>query len=130
MPGFVRQLPHIRARKTSLKPWNREARHGWQMRLRIAHEWDIGIADARKIQEQLREKWIEEDRFGEIRTVAGLDAAFVLVGSQAFRRKHSRWGAFREANARIPGAVGYRHSVMQGLERAFAEVRLQVRYRP
>ncbi len=44
----------------------------------MTHEWDIGIADARKIQEQLREKWVGEDQFEEIRTVAGLDAAFVL----------------------------------------------------
>src|SRR5258707_4818555 len=125
MPGFVRQLPHIRARKTSLKPWNREARHGWQMRLRIAHEWDIGIADARKIQEQLREKWIEEDRFGEIRTVAGLDAAVVLVGSQAFRRQHSRWAAFREANREIASVEGYRHPQMHELHRVYAPVRLR-----
>jgi hypothetical protein len=41
------------------------------MRLGIAHKWDIGIAKARKIQEKLREKWIGEDEFGEIRTVAG-----------------------------------------------------------
>jgi len=100
------------------------------MRLGIAHKWDIGIADARKIQEQLREKWIEENRFGEIRTVAGLDAAFVLVGSQAFRRKHSRWAALREANRVIAGVVVYSYPEMQELERVFAEVRLKFPYVP
>jgi hypothetical protein len=39
----------------------------------------------------LRHKWIGEDRFGEIRTVAGLDAAFVLTGSQGFAASRNRW---------------------------------------
>ena len=60
------------------------------MRLGMTHKWDIGIAEARKIQEKLREKWIGEDEFGEIRTVAGLDAAFVLTGSQAFAASRNR----------------------------------------
>jgi deoxyribonuclease V len=100
------------------------------MRLGIVHKWDIEIADARKIQQQLREKCIEEDRFGEIRTVAGLDVAFVLVASQAFRRKHSRWTALREANRAIAGVVVYSYPEMQELERVFAEVRLKFPYVP
>jgi deoxyribonuclease V len=100
------------------------------MRLGIAHKWDIGIADARKIQEQLGEKWIGEDQFEEIRTVAGLDAAFVLAGSQAFKRKHSRWTALREANRAIAGVVVYSYPEMRELERAFAEVQLKFPYVP
>ena len=47
------------------------------MRSGITHEWDIGIVQAREIQEKLREKVGRRNEFGEIRTVAGLDAAFV-----------------------------------------------------
>ncbi len=38
-----------------------------------AHEWNVSPAEARAIQESLRERVITEDRFGEIRTVAGVD---------------------------------------------------------
>ena len=37
------------------------------------HEWDVSPAEARAIQESLRERVVTEDRFGEIRTVAGVD---------------------------------------------------------
>ena len=100
------------------------------MRLRMTHEWDIGIADARKIQEQLREKWIGEDRFKEIRTVAGLDAAFVLTGSQAFAASRNRWTALREANRAIAAVVLYKYPEMRELQRTHAEVRLRFPYVP
>ena len=100
------------------------------MRLGMTHKWDIGIADARKLQEQLREKWIREDQFGEIRTVAGLDTAFVLTGSQAFEASRNRWTALREANRAIAGVVLYKYPEMQELQRAYAEVRLQFPYVP
>ncbi len=100
------------------------------MRLEMTHKWDIAIADARKIQEQLRAKWIGVDRFGEIRTVAGLDAAFVLTGSQAFAASRNRWTALREANRAIAAVVLYKYPEMQELQRAHAEVRLQFPYVP
>ncbi len=37
------------------------------------HEWNVSPAQARAIQESLRERVITEDHFGEIRTVAGVD---------------------------------------------------------
>ena len=37
------------------------------------HEWNVSPAEARAIQESLRERVVTEDRFGEIRTVAGVD---------------------------------------------------------
>ena len=37
------------------------------------HAWDVSPAEARAIQESLRERVVTEDRFGEIRTVAGVD---------------------------------------------------------
>jgi deoxyribonuclease V len=100
------------------------------MRLGMTHEWDIGIADARKIQEQLREKWLGEDQFEEIRTVAGLDAAFVLTGSQAFAASQNRWTALREANRAIAAVVLYRYPEMRELQRTHAEVRLRFPYVP
>jgi len=100
------------------------------MRLGITHQWDIETADARKIQEQLREKWIGEDRFKEIRTVAGLDAAFVLTGSQAFEANRNRWAALGEANRAIAAVVLYKYPEMQELQRAHAEVRLRFPYVP
>jgi deoxyribonuclease V len=100
------------------------------MRLGVRHKWEIGIAEARKIQEKLRDKWIGEDRFEEIRTVAGLDAAFVLTGSQGFKAKRSRWTALRQANRVIAGVVLYKYPEMQELQRAHAELRLLFPYVP
>jgi deoxyribonuclease V len=100
------------------------------MRLGATHKWDIGIAEAREIQEKLREKWVGEDRFGEIRTVAGLDAAFVLTGSQAFAASRNRWKALRESNRAIAAVVLYKYPEMKELERAWAEVRLEFPYVP
>ena len=100
------------------------------MRLGIIHKWHIGIAEAREIQEKLREKWVGEDRFGEIRTVAGLDAAFVLTGSQGFAASRNRWTALREANRAIAAVVLYQYPEMKQLQRAWAEVRLRFPYVP
>jgi deoxyribonuclease V len=100
------------------------------MRLGATHKWDIGIAEAREIQEKLREKWVGEDEFGEIGTVAGLDAAFVLTSSQAFEASRNRWTALREANRAIAAVVLYKYPEMKELERAWAEVRLQFPYVP
>jgi deoxyribonuclease V len=100
------------------------------MRLGLKHKWDIGIAEARKIQEKLREKWVGEDRFEETRTVAGLDAAFVLTGSQAFEASRNRWAALREANRAIAAVVLYKYPEMLELQRTHATVRLQFPYVP
>jgi len=67
---------------------------------------------------------------GTIRTVAGLDAAFVLTGSQALRAKTSQWMALREANRAIAAAVVYNYPEMEELERAYAVVRLHFPYVP
>ncbi len=37
------------------------------------HAWDVSPAQARAIQESLRERVVAEDRIGQIRTVAGVD---------------------------------------------------------
>jgi deoxyribonuclease V len=100
------------------------------MRLHWKHKWNVSTAEARKIQEDLRGKWVGEDRLAEIRTVAGLDAAFVLTGSQALKAMRSRWEALREANRAIAAAVVYRYPEMEELERTYAEVRLEFPYVP
>src|SRR2546429_6690120 len=89
------------------------------MRLAKLHEWNVTPAEAREIQEKLRAKWEREDRLGDIRTVAGLDAAFVLSGSQALK-KRSRWTALREANLAIGGVVVFPVPDMVATARASA----------
>jgi len=67
--------------------------------------------------------------WGDVRTVAGLDAAFVLSRSQALK-KGSRWTALREANRAIGGVVVFRYPEMVEIERAHAVVRLRFPYVP
>src|SRR5882724_4246401 len=99
------------------------------MRLAKLHEWNVTAAEAREIQEKLRAKWEREDRLGDIRTVAGLDAAFVLSGSQALK-KRSRWTALHEANRAIGGVVVFRFPEMVEMARASAVLPLRFPYVP
>ena len=46
------------------------------MRYKQLHRWDITPEEARHIQNELRDRVIREDRFGEIRRVAGVDLGF------------------------------------------------------
>ncbi len=100
------------------------------MRLAVTHDWNVGTAEARQIQEELGRKWKGRDRLGKIRTVAGLDTAFVLKGSQALRAKGGRWNAARNANRAIAAVVVYKYPEMKEVERAHAEVRLEFPYVP
>jgi deoxyribonuclease V len=93
------------------------------------HSWRVSTAKARAIQERFRELWQGEDRLGTIRTVAGVDAAFILTGSQAFK-KASRWEKMREANRAIGCVVVFRYPEMVEVERAHAVVRLEFPYVP
>ena len=99
------------------------------MKLAKLHKWNVTPAEAREIQEELRSKWEGEDRLPEIKTVAGLDAAFVLTGSQAFR-KRSRWNAMRDANRAIGGVVVFAFPDMVEIERAHATLPLRFPYVP
>lgn len=100
------------------------------MRLSIRHRWDVSPSQAREIQERLRQKWEGRDRLGKIRTVAGLDVAFILKGSQALKKGRSRWAALRDANRAISGVILYSFPNLQELERATAELPLQFPYVP
>jgi|SRR5579871_3606949 deoxyribonuclease V len=100
------------------------------MRLAKVHEWNVSPAEAREIQEKLRERWEAEDRLPEIRMVAGLDAAFVLTGSQALKKKNSRWSVLRDANRAIGGVVVFRFPEMTEIERVHAAMPLRFPYVP
>lgn len=94
------------------------------------HRWDVTPKRAMAIQEELRQHWIGQDRFGKIRTVGGLDAAFVLVGSQALRKATNRWNALRAANRAIGCVVMYHYPGMEEIERAYAIQPLRFPYVP
>jgi deoxyribonuclease V len=99
------------------------------------HRWDVSLKRARAIQGELRNHWIGEDRFSRIQTVAGLDAAFVLVESQAVKsklpqKKSSTWNILREANRAIGCVVMYRYPDLQEIDRAFAILPLRFPYVP
>lgn len=94
------------------------------------HPWSVSTKEARAIQEKLREEWEGADRFVEIRTVAGLDAAFLISGSQALRKKTSRRNQLRKANEAIGCVVMYQFPEMKEIARAFAIVPLEFPYIP
>jgi deoxyribonuclease V len=94
------------------------------------HAWRVAPEQARAIQEELRKGWEGADRLPELRTVAGLDVAFVLRGSQALKNRRGRWNALREANRAIGCVVMYRFPRMEEVERASAVVPLQFPYIP
>ena len=99
------------------------------MTLKKLHRWNVTPAEARRIQEKLRGKWEGEDRLPEINTVAGLDAAFVLTGSQALKRGPRR-STMRDANQAIGGVVVFRFPEMVEIERSCAVVPLRFPYIP
>ena len=94
------------------------------------HAWRVAPEQARAIQEELRKEWEGADRLPELRTVAGLDAAFVLTGSQSLKKRRGRWNALRDANRAIGCVVVYRFPEMEEVERASAVVPLQFPYIP
>ena len=94
------------------------------------HRWNVDPAEARKIQEELRRHWKSKDSFGAIRTVAGLDASFVLTGSQALKKPASHWNRLREVNQAIGCVVMYCFPEMEEIERAYAILPLEFPYVP
>jgi deoxyribonuclease V len=101
------------------------------------NKWRVTPREAREIQLELRKLWEGKDRLGKIRTVAGLDAAFVLKESQALRpaqggkkMRGGRWKLLRDANRAIGGVVVFRFPEMEEVERAYANVPLRFPYIP
>jgi deoxyribonuclease V len=105
-------------------------KRGSEMRLAREHAWDVTTAEARAIQERLRGHWEGQDRLGKLQTVAGLDAAFVLTGSQAFQVRPNRWSLLRSANQAIGCVVQYRYPEMEEIARACAVLPLGFPYVP
>jgi len=91
------------------------------------HDWRVSPAEARSRQEHLRSFWEGADRLGTIRTVAGLDAAFLLTESQALSTERMRPN---RANRAIGGVVVYRFPELEVLERATALLPLEFPYVP
>ncbi len=96
----------------------------------VQHSWDVSTEEARAIQERLRKKWEAADRFGDIRTVAGLDAAFVLTESQSLKKFKSHWNRLSETNQAIGCVVLYQFPEMKEVTRAYAIVPLKFPYVP
>ena len=96
------------------------------------HEWDVTPSRAREIQETLRKRWTGEDLLPRMRLVAGLDASFVLVASQALtlKKRPNRWGVLRDANRAIGCVVTYRYPEMEEVERAYAVLPLEFPFIP
>jgi deoxyribonuclease V len=92
--------------------------------------WNVPPQRAREIQEKLRKLWVAEDRLPRVRLVAGLDAAFVLAGSQALPKGPNQRGVLRNANRAIGGVVAYGYPHMAEIERAYAVLPLQFPYIP
>ncbi len=94
------------------------------------HPWRVAPEQARAIQDELRKEWEGADRLPELRTVAGLDAAFVLKCSQALKNRAGGRNVLREANRAIGCVVVFRFPEMEEVERASAVVPLQFPYIP
>jgi deoxyribonuclease V len=94
------------------------------------HAWKVTPKRAREIQGELRRFWEGPDRLPEIRTVAGLDAAFVLTGRQALRNSQNRSERMRAANRAIGCVVLYEFPAMVEIGRAHAVLPLRFPYVP
>jgi deoxyribonuclease V len=95
----------------------------------LVHSWEVSISQARAIQEDLRRHWEGEDRFDKIRTIAGLDASFVLAESQALKPANPRL-LLRRANRAIGCVVVYRYPEMEEIGRSVAVLPLTFPYVP
>lgn len=88
------------------------------MRLEAPHRWDLTPKEAAALQRQLRARVVAEDAFGDLRRVAGVDAAFPR-----------RQSAGDERVARAAAAV-FSFPDLELLEEAVAEVPLELPYIP
>ena len=94
------------------------------LQIRHQHSWKLTPQEARRLQEELREKWEGRNRLGRISTVAGVDAAFVIEATQALP------STTRNANQAIAGVIVYRFPEMEEIERAYAVRPLRFPYVP
>ncbi|MGH9345503.1 MAG: deoxyribonuclease V [Terriglobia bacterium] len=83
------------------------------MKPKLRARWNLTPRQAMRLQERLRDRIVEEDRFGEIRTVAGADLAFNP-----------------ETQMAVAGVIVYRFPQLEEIERRFAWRRLKFPYVP
>jgi deoxyribonuclease V len=83
------------------------------MRPKLRSRWNLTPRQALLVQQRLRERVVLEDRFGQVRTVAGADLAFDPATATAFA-----------------GVVVYRYPQMEELERRMAQAPLRFPYLP
>lgn len=83
------------------------------MKPKLRARWDLTPQEAVLLQKRLRDRVVEEDRFGEIRTVAGADLAFNPLTRMA-----------------VAGVVVYRLPELEEIERRFVWRRLEFPYIP
>lgn len=83
------------------------------MKPKLHTRWDLTPREAMELQARLRDQVEEEDRFGEIRTIAGADLAFNPVTRMA-----------------VAGVIVHRLPQLEEIERRFAWRRLEFPYIP
>ncbi|MGH9354315.1 MAG: endonuclease V, partial [Terriglobia bacterium] len=83
------------------------------MKPKLRTRWNLTPRQAMRLQERLRDRVVEEDRFDEIRTVAGADLAFNP-----------------ETQMAVAGVIVYRFPQLEEIERRFAWRRLKFPYVP
>ena len=83
------------------------------MNPKLRTRWNLTPREARRVQEKLRERVVEEDRLGDIRFVAGADVAFDPATEAAFA-----------------GVIVYRFPELEEVERRCARRKLRFPYVP
>jgi len=98
----------------------------------LRHSWDVPVAEARAIQEALRDRVEERDRFGPVRRVAGADvsydrgspilyAAVVVLDADSLQVVDSASVCMRAGFPYVPGYLSFRE--MPALLAAFERLR-------
>ncbi|MGH9405476.1 MAG: deoxyribonuclease V [Terriglobia bacterium] len=83
------------------------------MRPRLKSRWNLTPREAIRLQERMRSRVLDEDRFGEIHTVAGADLAFDPATQMA-----------------VAGVIVFRYPELDEVERQFAWRPLRFPYVP
>jgi deoxyribonuclease V len=92
---------------------------------RHCHDWDVTPAEARAIQERLRQRVVLEDAFGKIQRAAGADVAF-----DALSRRAIAGVVLYEVLRRQDGPWGVGEFELREIERVWATVPLRFPYVP